>query len=170
MSTKRKTVFKGFNYMHCDDFAKYLSDMALKGWHFKEWGIGLKFEKGEPRNVTYAVEVFPKASENDMRPEPHTQEFAEFCEASGWEFVDAKQKFCIFRKVKEDAVELFLPEERVANAYKGMMSGNAVALLFLYALNAVLQWSNLNIAFARNIFSGVFLFVINESYQTKNAA
>ena len=90
MSVKRKTVLKGFNYMHVDDFAKYLSDMAAKGWHFKEWGVGLKFEKGEPEQATYAVEVFQKASDNDMRPEPNTQEFAEYCEAAGWKFVDAK--------------------------------------------------------------------------------
>ena len=41
MGAKRKTVLKGFTYMHCDDFAKYLSDMAAKCWHFKEWGVGL---------------------------------------------------------------------------------------------------------------------------------
>ena len=103
MSAKRKTVFIGFDYMHCDDFAKYLSEMAAKGWHFKEWGAGLKFEQGEPKKATYAVEVFTEASENDMRPEPHTREFAEYCEAAGWKFVDAKQKFCIFKKIEEDA-------------------------------------------------------------------
>ena len=36
MKAKRKTVFKGFDYMHCDDFAKLLMHMAAKGWHFKE--------------------------------------------------------------------------------------------------------------------------------------
>ena len=68
MSKTKKTTFKVFDYMHCDDFAKYLERMAAKGWHFKEWGAGLKFEKGEPTQVTYAVEVFNKASENDLRP------------------------------------------------------------------------------------------------------
>ena len=99
MGKKTKTILKGFDYMHCDDFTKFLSEMAVKGWHFKEWGVGLKFEQGEPEKVTYAVEVFTDASENDMRPEPHTQEFAEYCEAAGWKLVDAKQKFCIFKKV-----------------------------------------------------------------------
>lgn len=158
MSAKRKTVLKGFNYMHCDDFAKYLSNMAAKGWHFKEWSVGLKFEKGEPEQAVYAVEVFSKASENDMRPEPKTQEFAEYCEAAGWKFIDGKQKFCIFKKVNENAVELFTPEERVTNAFKGMMSGSALLLLFLYGLNAVLQWARLGSSFEAVIFSGAFLF------------
>jgi hypothetical protein len=59
------------------------------------------------------VEVFPKATENDIRPEPHTQEFAEYCEAAGWKFIDAEQKFCIFKKMDPDTADLFLPEERI---------------------------------------------------------
>ncbi len=161
MSAKRKTVLKGFDYMHCDDFAKYLSDMAAKGWHFVEWGVGLKFEKGEPEQVVYAVEVFPRASENDVRPEPDTQEFAEYCEAAGWKLIDAKQKFCIFKKIKQDATELFTPEERVNNALKGTFSGPTIALLVLYGLNAVLRWSNLATMFENNIFSGSFFFGIS---------
>ena len=116
MNRKKKTVLKGFDYMHCDDFAQYLEGMAAKGWHFREWGVGLKFEKGEPEEATYAVEVFTKASENDLRPTPDTEEFADYCEAAGWKFIDAKQKFCIFKKIEDDAAELFMPEERVANA------------------------------------------------------
>ena len=157
MSAKCKTVLKGFTYMHCDDFAKYLSNMAAKGWHFKEWGAGLKFEKGEPEQAVYAVEVFTKASENDMRPEPNTQEFAEYCEAAGWKFIDAKQKYCIFKKVDENAVELFTPEERVTNAFKGTVSGINLLLFFLYGLNAVLQWIRLFGSFEIAIFSDAYL-------------
>lgn len=161
MSAKRKTVLKGFDYMHCDDFAKYLGDMAAKGWHFKEWGVGLKFEKGEPEQAVYAVEVFQKASENDMRPEPNTQEFAEYCESAGWKFIDAKQKFCIFKKIDANAIELYTPEERVKNALKGTFSTSAIMLLVLYGLNAVLRWSSLATMFESNIFSGSFFFQIS---------
>jgi len=157
VSAKCKTVLKGFTYMHCDDFAKYLSNMAAKGWHFKEWGAGLKFEKGEPEQAVYAVEVFTKASENDLRPEPNTQEFAEYCEAAGWKFIDAKQKYCIFKKVDENAVELFTPEERVTNAFKGTVSGINLLLFFLYGLNAVLQWIRLFGSFEIAIFSDAYL-------------
>ena len=160
MKAKVKTVFKGFDYMHCDDFAKYLSDMAAKGWHFKEWGAGLKFEKGVPEQAVYAVEVFQKASENDMRPEPNTQEFAEYCESAGWKFVDAKQKFCIFKRIDEDATEMFTPEERLNNAMKGTFSGTAIVLLVLYGINAALRWGQLISWFESYIFSGSFFFGI----------
>ena len=119
MSVKKKTVFKTFDYMHCDDFAKFLSEMAAKGWHFKEWGLGLKFEQGEPEQVVYAVEVFTDASEYDLRPEANTTlNFAEYCREAGWELVDAKRKFCIFKRVQEDAVPILTQEERVENTYK----------------------------------------------------
>lgn len=158
MSAKEKTVLKGFDYLHCDDFAKYLMDMAAKGWHFKEWGTGLTFEKGEPEKVVYAVEVFTKAHEDDLRPEPNTKEFAEYCEAAGWKFIDAKQKFCIFKKVDDNAVALFTEEERIDNSCKGMFAVSAIVLWVLYGINAGLQWMNIFSFFESKIFSTSFLF------------
>jgi len=61
MASKYKRVRKEFDYMHCDDFAAYLSEMAAKGWHFKIWEARLVFEKGEPADVADAVEVVDKA-------------------------------------------------------------------------------------------------------------
>ena len=162
MGKTKKTTFKVFDYMHCDDFARYLERMAAKGWHFKEWGAGLKFEKGEPRQLTYAVEVFTKASENDLRPEPKTKEFAEYCEAAGWKLVDAKQKFCIFQKVDENAVEILTPEERVENSFKGIFSISNMILLILYGINAVLQWGNMfGRMFSYSIFSTMSFFNVS---------
>ena len=162
MGRTKKTVWKAFDYMHCDDFARYLEEMAAKGWRFKEWGVGLKFEKGEPEQVNYAVEVFTKASENDLRPEPNTQEFAEYCEAAGWKLVDGKQKFCIFKKVDENAVEILTPEERVKNAFKGTFSASYIVWFFLYVLNTGLQISNLfGSMFFRNIFSTLSFFNVS---------
>ena len=153
MSGKIRTVFKNFDYMHCDDFAKYLGDMAAKGWYFKRWGVGLKFEMGEPRQVTYAVEVFPKASEEDVHPAPNTLEFAEYCEAAGWKFVDAKRKFCIFEKIEPDAMELFTPKERVEHVFERGILVNAIILLVLFGLNAMISWVDFFSIFEDNIFS-----------------
>ena len=114
----RKTVRKGFTYLQCDDFAAYLSDMAAKGWHFKEWGAGLVFEKGEPESTTYAVEVFIHGSDYDLRPDEHTLNFSDYCEAAGWKLIDAKQKYCIFKQIRPDAVPIVTPEERLKNASK----------------------------------------------------
>lgn len=112
MAKNTKTVRKGFDYRNCDDFAAYLNHMARQGWHFKEWRAGLVFEKGEPENAVYAVEVFSKQDETDTRPLPETREFAEYCEAAGWQFVDASRKFTVFKRIREDAVPIMTDEER----------------------------------------------------------
>lgn len=116
MEKNRKTVRKGFTYLQCDDFAEYLSQMAAQGWHFKEWGVGLVFEKGEPEQAVYAVEVFIHGSEFDLRPDDHTLNFSDYCEEAGWKLIDAKGKFCIFKQTRADAVPIVTPEERLNNA------------------------------------------------------
>lgn len=118
MGTQYKRVRREFDYMHCDDFAAYLSEMAAKGWHFKIWEDGLVFEEGEPADVTYAVEVFNKAKERDLGPGQDAFEFSEYCESAGWKFIDSRRKFCVLKKIREDAVPLFTSEERVKNAWK----------------------------------------------------
>ena len=118
MGTKYKRVRKEFDYMHCDDLAAYLSEMAAKGWHFKIWEDKLVFEKGEPAAVTYAVEIFDKAKERDLEPGQAAFEFSEYCEAAGWKFIDSRRKLCVLKKIREDAVPLFTPEERVKSAWK----------------------------------------------------
>ena len=113
-----KRRFKYFKYRECDAFAKYLEEQAAKGWHFKEWRLGLVFEKGEPRKVKYSVEVFPKGDDRDSRPEKDAEEFAEYCEAAGWKLIDGQRKFCIFKAIRNDAVPIATPEERYENICK----------------------------------------------------
>lgn len=158
MRTK-KTVFKSFSYLQCDDFAAYLIDMARKGWHFKEWRAGLVFEKGEPADTVYAVEVFIDGSVYDAKPEAHTLEFADYCHAAGWELADAKQKFCIFRKVRPDAVEILTPEERLANIAKEERK-QVLYYLIISSIYLAMQLLNFGTSFVRHIFSNIDLFLM----------
>lgn len=122
MKQKLKRVPCCFGYWECDSFAEYLREMSLKGWHFIRWSAGLVFEKGQPEDVVYSVEVFGKGSEMDTRPEPDTEEFAEYCQAAGWKLIDSKRKFCIFRREREDAVPIETEEERFQNIWKAQKS------------------------------------------------
>ncbi len=81
---KKRRSINTFCYRDCDAFAEFLHSQSLQGWHFKEFRLGLLFEKGEPADIFYAVEVFPKGTEMDTRPERDTEEYAEYCEAAGW--------------------------------------------------------------------------------------
>ena len=159
MGACKKTVLKGFDYLHCDDFAAYLAGMARRGWHFKEWGAGLVFEKGEPEEANYAVEIFIDGTEYDTRPEVHTQEFAEYCEAAGWKLIDAKRKFCIFKKVREDAVEILTDEERLHNIAKEERK-EVFRQLFMALWFTALQLLQLSgSGFVNIVFSNDFLFI-----------
>lgn len=122
MAKDKKVVYKAFDYTSCDDFARYLEAMARKGWHFSQWTTGLVFERGEPQDVTYAVEVFIDGSEQDIRPGIHTLNFADYCEAAGWKLMDAKRKFVIFRKISDNAEPILTPRERVNNAARASAS------------------------------------------------
>lgn len=159
MGNRKKTVLKAFDYLQCDDFAAYLMEMARKGWHFKEWSAGLVFEKGEPIEVTYAVEVFIDGSEYDTRPSIHTQEFAEYCVAAGWKLVDAKRKFCIFKKIKSDAVDIVTPQERLEIITKEEQK-KIWQQLFIETWFVVLQFLQYSgSGFTNRIFSNAMLFI-----------
>ena len=91
--------FVNFCYTERGAFAEYLHKMSRKGWHFAGWKWGMVFEQGEPEDIVYDVEIFSEAGEKDLRPEEETEEYAEYCRAAGWGFVDANRKFCVFRKL-----------------------------------------------------------------------
>lgn len=110
--------FVNFCYTERGAFSEYLHKMSLKGWHFAGWKWGMVFEQGEPEDIVYDVEIFSEAGEKDLRPEEETEEYAEYCRAAGWEFVDANRKFCVFRKVSEYAVPIVTETERVEEIWK----------------------------------------------------
>lgn len=158
MGKSKKTVYKRFTYLQCDDFAAYLSKMASEGWHFKEWKWGLVFEKGEPEDSVYAVEVFINGEGYDLRPEDHTLSFAEYCEAAGWKLVDAKGKFCIFKQARADSVDILTREERLQNASKFYAKENIpVAICILLFLSLLLRIFPLS-RFIDTVFDGTVLF------------
>lgn len=115
---EKKRIPNFFSYRDCDDFANYLNRQAKKGWHFREFRLGLVFEKGEPRDTFYRVEVFPKGSEDDFRGDRDTEEYAEYCREAGWKFVDSVRKFCVFERIRADAVPIVTDEERLENVKK----------------------------------------------------
>lgn len=160
MAKNRKTVYKTFNYLQCDDFAAYLSEMAAKGWHFKEWGMGLVFEKGEPEHTVYAVEVFFKGSNYDLCPSVDTLDFADYCEHAGWTLVEYKQKFCIFKQLRPDAVPIVTPEERLENAFKAYRSLEnwQIALAVMWLVNCFIHYFPVT-SFISSIFSNVTLIL-----------
>lgn len=166
MGQDKKVVYKAFDYTSCDHFARYLEEMAAKGWHFKQWSTGLVFEKGEPEQAVYAVEVFIDGSEYDVRPGVHTLNFADYCEAAGWKLVDGKRKFCIFKQMRPDAEPILTPQERVNNAAKaagrGLWSSFALSMLWLgmFVINFTVQTNFISTVFSNTMLLSMSVFVL----------
>ena len=157
---KKRKIGISFNYRSCDAFAEYLHEQSLRGWHFKEFRLGMVFEQGDPADIDYTVEVFPNGTEMDTRPEASTEEYAEYCEAAGWKLIDSSRKFCVFRRTREDAAPIVEPAERFANIRKAewlLWLSGAVPVFLLTAIYLA-QLFTLN--FNRWIFSNLMLLVL----------
>ena len=131
---RRKVIFGNFHYRECDNLALYLEKMARQGWIFKDWRLGMVFEKEEPQNLEYAVEVFSEGNENDTKPEPETEEFAVYCREAGWELVSSRKKLCIFQKISQDAAPIMEPEERYRNIKKAERESGGRWAIFICIL------------------------------------
>lgn len=152
--------FAGFRYIERGAFAEYLHRMSLKGWHFSGWKWGMIFEKGEPEDIVYDIEVFSEAREKDLCPEKETEEYAEYCKAAGWEFIDANRKFCVFRKVSEHAVSIVTEIERVEEIWKAE-GKRLIFPIIIFGLFAVASSVNAAKTGLENwIFSDLSLFIL----------
>lgn len=129
-----KVVFGNFRYRECDNLALYLEKMAREGWIFRDWRLGMVFEKEEPQKLEYAVEVFSEGNENDTKPEPETEEFAVYCREAGWELVSSRKKLCIFRKLSQDAAPIMEPEERYRSIKKAERESGGRWAIFICIL------------------------------------
>lgn len=157
---EKKRVFKHYPYRECDAFAEYLQAQAQQGWHFREWKMGLVFENGIPAAVHYEVEVFPDGTEMDTKPEPETEEYAEYCEAAGWKLIDSKRKFCIFRRERPDALPIVTPEERFENIKRAELRSWFHSELGVVILAALNWFQFLELNFRQWIFNDMMLFVL----------
>lgn len=88
----------------------YFEEMAAKGLHLKKDGIFAhfaSFERGEPREARYRMDVKEKRSPimdgDNGRP---TDEQIELCGELGWEYVDSIGVFHVFRTYDAAAPEL----------------------------------------------------------------
>ena len=94
------------DYWKIGEHESWFSDMAKQGLHLKETGvIFTRFEKGEPKNTKYRIEV----TRGGISYERNAL-YSEF----GWDFVTFYGKFCVYSSPEElNAPELHTePEEQ----------------------------------------------------------
>ncbi len=161
---KRKWVPVSFNYLQCDEMADWLGKMAGRGWNFRRFCFGFLFDACEPEEQVYDVQVFLKNTENDLAPTEDTLDFASYCEAAGWELVDSRGRFVVFRRIREDAVPILTPQERLETSF-GAQKISAVTGFIVSLLILLISWGYILLLDFRlshsavNVFNPIFLAV-----------
>jgi len=142
-----KNTFKKFfifKYTECDAFKEYLEEMALKGWVLKDINTYLTFERSEPEQLIYSVEVFEKASVYDTRLEDNAKEYVDYCLEAGWKFICSVGKIHVFVAIDENAVAIETDETiKYQTIKKSMLKQNAfqwVVLPVILTFNTVTQY------------------------------
>ncbi|MDO4546138.1 MAG: DUF2812 domain-containing protein [Bacillota bacterium] len=93
-------------------FEEYLEEMAQSGWMFvKQKGVFLYFEPCRPKKVHFYIDVFNEAFMSDVRPVLNAEEYIEFCEESGWTFLQINRKIMFFYSEEENPVPIQTDQE-----------------------------------------------------------
>ena len=77
---------------------RWLTDMETDGWHFKKYRFFYyEFEKGEPNQYQYRLEMLP-----NLPSHPKSREYIDFLAEMGVEKVDSYLRWAYFRKSTAD--------------------------------------------------------------------
>jgi len=166
----KKITFFNFLPYECVAAEEYLELMAEKGWLLQSIkGLFLVFEKIEPQEIKYSVDVLPKASFFDHKDSDVALEYREYCRAAGWNYVCQRGKIQIFyaEEYGKETISIHTDEnEKFKSVFKASLyyiaSQFLIILLFIYNLKLQLfsgaLGTNLGILV---IVAGVSLIFIN---------
>jgi hypothetical protein len=184
----KKFIFYQVN--ECEALKEYLEEMALKGWRLKYYRTFFCFEEIEPQELRYSVEVFSKASEFDTVPTDSANEYIEYCQRAGWDFICTAGQVNIFVANIPNPVPIETDEDmKLKTIIKGILKQRVfswIAVLFLlfysfkvsygyfsyYITNAMVLFSFLIcvIVFILTLFQagGFIIWMIRQKRRLKN--
>ena len=124
--------------LHPKNFAigeteKYYTNMASKGWHLVKRGITFsRFEKAEPRQMRYRIEVVtPSLLEDGHLPEEQVAVYGD----CGWEYVTDMMGYAYFRKSATEMVEdegIFCDDESKIEMIERVYKGRMIPLIVIF--------------------------------------
>lgn len=108
--TKKQMVM--YSFYDRTGIAQFLEEQAKKGWLLEKiTSFGWKFRRIEPKNISYAVTYFAKASAFDPEPSEAQLTFRDFCEHTGWKLAASSAQMQIF--YNEDAAPVPIETDAV---------------------------------------------------------
>ena len=97
MKRRFRRQLNRFEVHELDGMRQHLEEMAKKGWFLVELtGAVETFERGEPKPLRYAVELFDRATDYGSRPEGEAQDYIALCQQAGWHFCGSYGKVHVF--------------------------------------------------------------------------
>ncbi len=146
----------------------WLEEMALKGYKLAEvkGGNRFLFEQIVPRKLHYAVEVLPSGSAFDTHPSEKSEEYIDFCENVGWNYVDCTGNIYFFYSENEEVVEIETDEKlKFQTVKKAVFRGKVIPSIMCVILACISLFMdftlNLNTVLLSPIsFETVFLWII----------
>lgn len=101
-------VSRAVAYDNLEAVEKYLEEMAGKGWMLKNvtGATQFNFEKCEPKKLRFAVEIFSEGSIYDTYTIESNQEYIEYCQKAGWNFICSSGKLDYFYTEDDNAPEI----------------------------------------------------------------
>ena len=145
----------------------WLEEMALKGYKLVavKGGNSFWFEKVIPVKIHYAVEVLPNGSVFDTHPSQKSEEYIDFCENVGWNYVDSTGNIYFFCTENEDVVAIETDEKlKFQTVKKAVFRGKIISSI----LCVIMAFFNLFMNFTLNqntvllspiMFESIFLWL-----------
>lgn len=134
--------------------AEHLEKMAAKGWLLEgadNWW--LRYRRGEPVRVRYALTCFPDTTIFDAKPVDGQKTYYNYCRAAGWEYVCSYGALQYFRNPRPDPVPIETDEALRLKVLRRVMLRTMVlgyaaflvlALMVLANVRQGFRWSPLS--------------------------
>ena len=103
----KKRQFLPYSLYDYDAYARHFAKMARRGWMVEGTApFTWVYRRCEPRELTFAVSYFARASAFDPEPGEEQSEFIAFCERTGWHLAVANAQMQVFYNERENPVPI----------------------------------------------------------------
>ena len=107
----------------CKALEEYLEEKALEGWMLEDIICGfLIFKKNKPQKCKFAVDIFTDNNKD---------EYIEYCEASGWNYICETNNYLIFCTENDDITPIQTDEDILLNKLSNSILKNIFAQIIV---------------------------------------
>ncbi len=144
----RKKRVEMFSFYDHTGIEAHLQRMAGRGWLLDKIGaFGWEYRRIEPKELTFCVCYFSKASGFDPEPSEDQETFYDLCRHTGWTLAASSAQMQIFYNEREDPVPIetdpVLEVEAIHRSAKKSFLSVLLLELFVVLMNAAILSSRL---------------------------